>query len=578
MVQLTMNTLEELVKRYTSSYLVLDVINLDDWHSQSKIESTQWLTNRLKKVYKESYANNERILLTLTHGDVYSKQTDQAGSIIKTLTDLLNALDISSFFVVVIAVDDELMHQAQAWMNIHTLDPVPVTFEFVSGNKLVKKVVDEQLDIGYNYNSVRPLKISVEDLNQKHQQLLLNSKHFCIYPWIHLYVDPSGKTMPCCSSGGGGTDLAVLGNTNRSSLKEIWNSDATKNLRVRMLNDQPSPGCERCYEQEKNGFFSMRNSANKHHGHHISRVDSTHSDGSVDQFNMVYWDVRFSNLCNLRCRSCGPGYSSQWYQDQIKLAPDYAKTHRALISAGKFETDLWEQLIEHIDYVEQIYFAGGEPMLMDEHYRILEELERRKKFNVRLIYNTNFTEIRLKNRTVFDYWKKFDSVAVGASLDAQGTRAEYIRKGTVWSEVEQNRRLMMEVCPRVDFYVSSTLSILNAWHLPDFHRDWVEKGLIAAKDWNINILTDPLHYRIDIAPEHYKQAIRDKYIQHLAWLSPQDHLRRASNGFESSLSYLTATDNTALLPTFWEKTHQLDQIRNENILDVIPELSALKLN
>jgi hypothetical protein len=39
---------------------------------------------------------------------------------------------------------------------------------------------------------------------------------------------------------------------------------------------------------------------------------------------------------------------------------------------------------------------------------------------------------------------------------------------------------------------------------------------------------------------------------------------------------MMATDNTALLPKFWKNMQDLDRIRNENILDVIPELSALK--
>jgi sulfatase maturation enzyme AslB (radical SAM superfamily) len=349
-----------------------------------------------------------------------------------------------------------------------------------------------------------------------------------------------------------------------------------KQLRINMLNDIPTRTCARCYEQEASGFFSMRNSANKHHGHHINLVDNTGSDGTVDNFSMLYWDVRFSNLCNLKCRSCGPSFSSSWYQDQLKLAPDYSKNHKALIFAGKYETDLWEQLIEHIDHVEQIYFAGGEPIMMDEHYRILEELERRKKFNVRLIYNTNFTQIRLKDRTVFDYWKKFDSVSIGASLDGSFQHGEYIRKGTVWEEVEQNRRLMMETCPKVDFYVSATLGILNAWHLPDFHRDWTDRGLIQAKDFNINIITDPEHYRMDIAPDEYKQKLQTKYQQHLAWLTPQDSLHRASNGYQSAINFMMLTDNSYLIDKFWQKTNELDTIRNETWSDSIPELAALK--
>ena len=126
--------------------------------------------------------------------------------------------------------------------------------------------------------------------------------------------------------------------------------------------------------------------------------------------------------------------------------------------------------------------------MMEEHYNILDELERRGRFDVRLIYNTNFTQTKLKDRVVFDYWRKFDSVAVGASLDAMGARAEYIRKGTVWDVVERNRAQMMSICPRVDFYISPTLSIMNALHIPDFHKAWVKKGYIKPQDLNINIL------------------------------------------------------------------------------------------
>jgi hypothetical protein len=237
---------------------------------------------------------------------------------------------------------------------------------------------------------------------------------------------------------------------------------------------------------------------------------------------------------------------------------------------------MWEQLIPHLDYVEQIYFAGGEPLLMEEHYRILDELVRRKRFDVRLIYNTNFTHTDLKGRSVFDYWKQFKSVAVGASLDASGARGEYIRKGTDWAVVEQNRKDMLATCPEVDFYISPTLSIMNAMHLPDFHRDWVAKGLLKAQDLNVNILQDPTYFRIDIAPAEYKEKIKHKLEQHLEWLRPLDHLKRATVGFESAIKFMMSTDNTQLIDTFWRKTNELDAIRNENILDTIPELAALK--
>ena len=416
----------------------------------------------------------------------------------------------------------------------------------------------------YKYNStdlVRPT-----ELNEREEFLLKDSKTFCIYPWIHLHAYPTGEAYPCCHA-----EMAYpVGNTRFKTLEDIYRDAPMRELRKDMLNERYNPACNRCYEQEESGFFSGRRSANKHHGHHVKRIDD-------DKFQMSYWDIRFSNLCNLSCRSCGHIFSSSWYQDQAQLAGgDWKDRNRALNYAGRTETDMWEQLVPHLDYVEQIYFAGGEPLMMAEHYNILDELERRGRFDVRLIYNTNFTHVQLKDRTVFDYWKKFKSVAVGASLDAMGPQAEYIRKGSNWDTVERNRMQMLEICPDVDFYISPTLSIMNALHLPKFHREWVKKGYIKPQDLNVNILQDPAHLRIDIAPTKYKRVIQADYEDHLDWLRPQDPLQRATVGFESAINFMTATDNSDLLTKFWSKTKELDDLRRENIFDVLPELRALE--
>jgi MoaA/NifB/PqqE/SkfB family radical SAM enzyme len=417
----------------------------------------------------------------------------------------------------------------------------------------------------YKYNSTDLLKPT--SLTPREASLLTESKTFCIYPWIHLHAYPTGEAYPCCHAEMG---VGQVGNCRVNTLEEIWTDAPMQRLRADMLSETPNAACTRCYEQEESGFFSGRRSANKHHGHHVKKLET-------NPFEMTYWDIRFSNLCNLKCRSCGHIFSSQWYQDQAKLAGGNWKEKNTVLNyAGRTETDMWSQLEPHLDYVEQIYFAGGEPLLMEEHYQILDELVRRKRFDVRLIYNTNFTHTDLKGQSVFEYWKQFNSVAVGASLDASGARGEYIRKGTSWTVVEQNRREMIEICPAVDFYISPTLSIMNALHLPDFHKDWVAKGLIRAQDLNVNILQDPAHYRIDIAPAEYKGILLARYREHIEWLRGQDPLQRATVGFESAITYMTATDNTHLLDTFWRKTHELDGIRNERMLDIIPELLALR--
>lgn len=550
-----------------SQYSVVAQIDLDPWHDLDEHKKKQWFRTILQEVHQDVYADNERLIFTLTRGDVYTDEYSQTGSLLLEFQRRLNEVDISNFFVILVTNDTTIPDSYARVKEQISSDQVPIGI-VVYDPVVTKKITRNQ----YNYNSSDPIKIDLANCSEQESYLLTQSKTFCIYPWIHFHAYPTGNAYPCCMA-----DMQFpIGNMRKHTMKEIWNQAPIRDMRRAMLTDTPVSACNRCYEQEASGFMSGRKSANKHHGHHINRIHNTNPDGNLDQFELTYWDIRFSNLCNLSCRSCGHIFSSNWYKDQAALAgPEWKKNNKVLNYAGRFETDAWEQLLEHIDYVEQIYFAGGEPLLMEEHYRILDELVRRGRFDVRLIYNTNFTHTDLKGRSVFEYWSQFDSVAVGASLDDMGVRAEYIRKGTDWAVVEQNRRNMLAICPEVDFYISPTLSIMNAHHLPDFHRAWVEQGLIGAQDLNVNILQDPAHYRIDIATAEYKQQLREKFLSHIEWLRPQDSLQRATAGFESAIAFMDATDNTHLIDTFWRKTRELDAIRKENVLDIIPELIVL---
>ena len=406
-------------------------------------------------------------------------------------------------------------------------------------------------------------------MTPREKELLIDSETFCMLPWMHLHAYPDGRAYPCCFA----FDPYPVGDLNKQSLKEVFNGDKMKEMRVRMLNNKKSRECMKCYDQEKSGFFSLRLSSNKHFGHNVPLVHNTLPDGTAD-FVMKYWDIRFSNLCNMACRSCGTWFSSNWYEDHKKLTgapPNHAK----IMKAGRSGNDIWEQLLEQFDHVEQFYFAGGEPIIMEEHLRILKELDKRKMYHVRLIYNTNFSKSKFKGTDIFELWNKFDSVSIGASLDAMGPRAELMRKGTVWEETVANRKRMLEVCPQVDFYISATVGLSNCLHATDFHKDWVEQGLIKPQDFNFNLLQYPMWQRMDLLPQNEKERVTAKYNEHIAWLKSQDHLTRASKGFESALDWMNKKDMTRMLPTFVGETRKYDKIRDENFTDVFPEWKDL---
>jgi organic radical activating enzyme len=385
-----------------------------------------------------------------------------------------------------------------------------------------------------------------------------------------MHAFPDGRAYPCCL----GDDKHPIGNFKQDSMELVWNQDAYKNMRTNMLTEKPCKECTRCYEQEASGFVSMRNSTNKNFGQHISLVDSTKEDGTYDDFKLRYYDIRFSNLCNFTCRTCGGWFSSSWYTEEEELFGK--RNYPKIMFAGRTEMDMWEQLEPHIPYLEQIYFAGGEPMMMEEHYRILKELVKREMFNVKLIYNTNFSRLTLKDDNVLDYWKLFNNVSIGASLDGMGTRAEYIRKGTKWDQIERNREQMMKRCPDTDFYISSTVSLYNANHITDFHRAWVAKGFIKPQDWNINILQGPERDRIDVLPSVYKKQITEKVTEHINWLRPLDHLQRATSGYVGMLKFMNAINNSHLLQEFFRVNDVHDRYRNEYFETVFPEYINLR--
>lgn len=415
-----------------------------------------------------------------------------------------------------------------------------------------------------DYNEKAPLYVKLEDLTDNERIALTENEAFCIYPWTHIHAYPDSTVHLCCMS-----DMDMpLGTLEEETLENIWHGEKMQSIRQDMLAGKKLKECSKCYEQDRNGFMSGRVSANKHFGHHIKKASTVDPD-----FKVIYWDVRFSNLCNFRCRTCGPLFSSNWYQDYEKLhgkKPEHSK----VIHCGDTK-DFYREAKRHMPYVEQIYFAGGEPLMMVEHWKIIEELIRLERFDVKLIYNTNFSELKFKKQDVLEMWKLFKSVSIGASLDGMGPRAEYIRKETVWDQTERNRERMLEICPNVDFYISCTLSILNSFHMPDFHRDWMDKGLINAQDFNINILMNPPHYRIDNLPNNLKEKLVAKYKEHIEYVRPLDGLQRATNGYESAINFINQPANEQLLQDFLKLTAQVDAIRDENFKETFPELSEL---
>lgn len=388
-----------------------------------------------------------------------------------------------------------------------------------------------------------------------------SSKTFCILPWIHFYANPDGSVLPCCIA----DHNKPLGNVRTHTIEEIWNNDRYKAMRLKMLNSERCDECSACYTPESYGVKSYRQSANVTYGEFNNLAYTTREDGSVPTIDIKYLDIRWSNICNLKCRSCSSTYSSSWATEDNKNGH---KKPVFIFSGGDNNDKLYEQIKPHLAGMKEIYFAGGEPLLTDKHYELLEELIAIGNTSLTLRYNTNLTNLAYKDKSVIDYWKHFKEVKVYASLDSWGERAEYIREGTDWDLIEQNVKIIQREAAHVKLMVSSVISAFNIGTLIPF-IDKITDMMGNSVELNFYTILNPHYYSAAIIPNGLKNSII-KSLSHVRYTEKIDR------ELVKVISYLkNAVYDDALRLEFLDVTDHYDKIRNRNFVETFPEMAEL---
>ena len=413
------------------------------------------------------------------------------------------------------------------------------------------------------------------------------SKTFCILPWVHQYVGPPGDVKPCCMY----EQNMQIGDLKQNTLKEIWNNDDTKQMRLDMLNGVELAGCAKC-NSRTNLTVTPKDQFNKslfnnHYFQNEDLVDSTEEDGGLSEHKLQYIDARFNNLCNLKCRTCGPRFSTSWIEDHVKLY-NVPKEDRAMHSdifqfPGSVEHQLLDEIIPQLPHVRQIYFAGGEPLMQKEHYAVLEELIRlgkntRPDFN--LHYNTNFSILNLGKKDAIELWKQFKRLRVNASIDGSHARAEYWRKGTVWSQLVSNVQRFRTEVPQGEFCISYTLSWVSAFNLPELHREWVDLKLISVNNVHVNLLDVPSYYSLKSIPNWKKEKIKVKFEEHIQWMIDRKATEHAVNGFKNAITFMLSVDHGDSFAdgkAFNELNGRIDQLREEDFWATYPEHADMQI-
>lgn len=415
-------------------------------------------------------------------------------------------------------------------------------------------------------------------------EMLFESDTFCMLPFVSQHLTPDGKVLPCCI--GNLSTGKELGRKDLN-LEGMVNSDVMKELRLDMIQGNKNSICNTCYktEEARSGMYSFRNTANSKWGadyvHEVLR--NTDDTGKLHNFKMRYFDFRLSNVCNFKCRSCNSGYSTLWQAEDAKQG-----IPSSIDIMPERNKSLLEEVLEHIPHMQEAYFAGGEPVVDENHYIILEELLRQGRTDVQLNYNTNLSRLKFKDYDLLALWSQFEKpVDVYSSIDHYGERAEYIRNGTKWEDVENNiKTLLME--PNVNLQISTTVSMLNYLTLEEFYLYMLKKGLMPGGDWQLNPVFNPSHFSVMNFPEEFKEKGR-KQVQNIIDFCTSDHYtidkyRRRNFDFDHTVSNIknfpNLVDNTdsqwdSVQDKFRSETARLDNMRNEDFVKTFPELAEL---
>ncbi|MCB0419428.1 MAG: twitch domain-containing radical SAM protein [Bdellovibrionales bacterium] len=446
------------------------------------------------------------------------------------------------------------------------------------------------------------------------------SPTFCILPWIHLSTRPNGHVRLCCtanaSSAGATNDKKYGGevgivkgddgkpaNLNHTDLLTAWNNGYMKTVRRQMLQGEIPPSCTKCFKEEAAGHRSKRNWETEYWASRVSVKEllaMTNADGSVPP-KIAYVDLRLGTKCNLKCIMCSPHDSSLWVNDWNKLYPkiqneslkeimqwhNKGKVDGATYNWYSDNQEFWNQLHDQLPNFQQLYFAGGESTIIDEHYSLLEECVKRGEApHIELRYNSNGIELPQK---LFDLWKEFKRVRFHFSIDSIGEMNDYIRYPSQWSHIEKQLDLLDQTPDSVEVTIACAVQVLNILYIPDFIKWKLQKKYRKINPWplgagliNFHFVYHPAHLNVKVLPQTLKDKIVQKYEEFYLWLkenvSDQPEFLEAPYGIKrlkGLVSFMNSEDWSVRLPELQEYLIRMDEIRGTNFKQTFPEMTEI---
>ena len=406
-----------------------------------------------------------------------------------------------------------------------------------------------------------------------------------MHPFTGLATREDGAICACCRS-------HPVGFIDKERLEDIWNNDTMKRIRKQVLNNERPSECEPCFSLEDQGVESLRQ---RHIKGFIpeARVNlypdalSKLNDDYSMPFEIPTMELKLNNLCNLKCRMCHPMDSTSW-NDWGEIKEFYKKENNIMFYIveehnlerkpflDKFQDnpEWWNSLEKLLPHFRRVEFAGGEPLMDPQHYRILEMLKP-YGHQIEIKYATNLSMLGKGDRNIYEYWPHFKSIAVNVSIDGIKESYEYIRGNADWNVMVENIKKVQQL-PNISRIVGAVTvqvsNILDMDRIIEYFLDDLEIIFHTHRVEYPNVLS------AQVLPKELKElaierleCVKDKvstfkYVQREPRL-----LQYTLEQIQYNINYLKAVDQSNLWDDCVEFNRRLDKTRAQSFTDVTPE-------
>jgi hypothetical protein len=448
------------------------------------------------------------------------------------------------------------------------------------------------------------------------------SKTFCILPWIHLSTRPNGHLRLCCTANASSADatndkkfggeIGILkdddgkpSNLGHHDIFQAWNNNFMRSVRRMMLEGKIPHPCVKCFKEEAAGHNSKRIWETEYWSNYIDvneLIKNTNVDGSIPT-EIPYLDLRFGTKCDLKCIMCSPHDSSMWIGDWAKMYPQIKNESLKELcqwnNKGRYDgaSYTWykdnpnfiDQLYDQIPHMKQLYFAGGEALIIKEYNQLLQAVvDMGYADQITLRYNSN--GIRLTDEHL-NLWSKFKRVRFHFSIDSIENMNSYIRWPSKWDDITKQLKRLDETPDNIEITIACAVQLLNIYYIPNLVQWKLEQNFKKINPWplggglvNYHLVYHPAFLNVKVLPQWFKDEVSNKYNMFYDWLK-QNY--RTDNDFVNSsyglkrykglINFMNSEDWSNRMPEFREYITLLDNIRKTNFSETFPEMVDLLL-